>query len=112
MACDALSHWLASSVGVVTSFCINPEPVNVEDVRHVLRYVSGTLELGLTLNAEADKPEGVVEYTDSNFAGSRQDRKSTGGLCLHACRSSHHAPVQTSISCRTFHLRGVVACNL
>ena len=99
-------------MGVVTSFCINPEPVNVEDVRHVPRYVSGTLKLGLTLNGEADKPEDVIKYRDSNFAGSRRDWKSTGGLCLHACRSGHHELVQNSISCRTFHLRGGVACNL
>ena len=64
---------LAYSVGVLSRFCSNPGPAHVELVKHVLRYVSGTLELGLKFNVEADTPDDVVGYTDSDFAGSIPD---------------------------------------
>ncbi len=70
---------LAYSVGVLSRFCSNPGPTHVELVKHVLRYVSGTLELGLKFDREANRPDDVIGYTDSDFAGSKPDRKSTEG---------------------------------
>ena len=55
---------LAYSVGVLSRFCSNPGPVHVELVKHVLRYVSGTLEFGLTFDGEADTPDDVIGYCD------------------------------------------------
>ena len=70
---------LAYSVEVLSRFCSNPGPEHVDLVKHVLRYVSGTLDLGLTFDGEADIPNDMIRYTDSNFAGSKTDQKSTGG---------------------------------
>ncbi len=69
----------AYSVGVLSCFCSNPGPMHVELVKYVLQYVSGTLELGLVLNGEVDIHDEVIGYTDSDFVGSKIDRKSTGG---------------------------------
>ncbi len=68
---------LAYSVGVLSRCCSNPGPTHVELVKHVLRYLSGTLELGLKFDAEADTSDDVIGYTDSDFAGSKPGRKST-----------------------------------
>ena len=69
---------LAYSVGVLSHFCSNPGPIHVEFVEHVLRYVSETLELGLTFDGEADIPNDVIGYTDSHFAGLKTNQKFTG----------------------------------
>lgn len=69
---------MAYPLGVFSLFCSNPGPTHLELVKHVLRYVSRTLELGLSFDGEADTPYDVSGYTDSDFAGSKTDRKSTG----------------------------------
>lgn len=66
---------LAESVGVLSRFLSNHRPVHVELTKYVLRYISGTLELGQTFDGEADTPDDVIGYTDSDFAGSKPDRK-------------------------------------
>lgn len=57
----------------------NPGPVHVELVKHVLQSVSGTLDLGLRFDGDADTLDDVVGYINSDFAGSKSDRKSTEG---------------------------------
>ncbi len=66
-------HDLAYSVEVLSRFSSNPRLVPVELVKHSLRYVSGTLKLGLTFHGEADTLDDVIGYTDSDFAGSKTD---------------------------------------
>ncbi len=70
---------LAYSVGVISRFCSNSGPTPIELVKHVLRYVSGTKEFRLKFDREADKPDDIIGYTESDFAGSKPDRKSTRG---------------------------------
>ena len=43
----------------------------------IFRYLSGTLELGITFTADSD--DNLVGYTDSDEAGLIDGRKSTGG---------------------------------
>ncbi len=87
---------LAYSVGVLSRFCRNPGPTHVELVKHVLRYVSGTLELGLKFDGEADTSDDVIGYTDSDFAGSKPDQKSTRGyvFMLAGAAISHSSKLQ------------------
>ena len=62
---------LAYSVRALSRFCSNPGPAHVELVKHVFRYVSGILELGLKFDGEADTPDDIIGYTDADFAGSK-----------------------------------------
>lgn len=55
----------------------------MELIKYVLRYISGTLNLGLKFDREADISDDVVGYTDSDFAGSKTDRKSNGAMSLY-----------------------------
>lgn len=91
---------LAYSVGVLSRFRSNPGPVHVGLVKHVLRYVSGMLDIGLTFNGDADTPNDVVGYTDSDFAGSRSDRKSTGKyiFTLAGAAISHSSKLQLIVA--------------
>lgn len=57
------------SVGVLSWFCDNPGPTYIELVKHILWYVFRILDLGLKCDREADTPDDVVGYTNSDFAG-------------------------------------------
>lgn len=64
---------LAHLVEVFSCFCSNPRPVHVEFVKYVLQYVSETLELDFKFDGEADTSDGVVRYTNLDFARSKID---------------------------------------
>ncbi|KAH9779134.1 hypothetical protein KPL71_007611 [Citrus sinensis] len=48
-----------------------------EGVKNIMRYLKGTIELGVFYKKGGN--EGLVGYTDSNYAGDLNDRKSTSG---------------------------------
>ncbi len=104
---------LAFSVGVLSRFCSNPGPTQVELVKHVLRYVSGTLELSLKFDREADTPDNVIGYTDSDFAGSKPDQKSTGGyvFMLAGAAISHLSKLQSIVALSTCEAEYVAMCE-
>ncbi|CAH9103536.1 unnamed protein product [Cuscuta epithymum] len=51
-------------------------------VKHLLRYVKGTISLGLVYSKGAEK-EVILGFSDSNLAGDIEDRKSTGGMAFY-----------------------------
>ncbi|KAJ9538612.1 hypothetical protein OSB04_031345 [Centaurea solstitialis] len=56
------------------------------DATRIMRYIQGTAELGIQGTAELgilykqEENSGMIAYSDSNFAGDLDDRKSTSGL--------------------------------
>ena len=70
---------LAFSIGMVSRYMEKPTTEHMAAVKHILRYVKGTLNLGCVY----EKKEGSLEligYSDSDLAGDTDDRKSTSGL--------------------------------
>ena len=70
---------LAFSVGMVSRYMEKPTTEHMAAVKHILRYVKGTLNLGCVY----EKKEGSLEligYSDSDLAGDTDDRKSTSSL--------------------------------
>ena len=49
--------------------------------KRILRYIEGTKDYGI-MYARTEKKE-LIGYTDSDFAGSLDDRKSTSGYVFH-----------------------------
>ncbi|WJX48823.1 hypothetical protein P8452_35337 [Trifolium repens] len=70
---------IAHAVGVVSRYLSNPGKVHWEAVKWVMRYLRGSSNLKLTLGCK--KPM-LVGYTDSDLAGSIDDRKSTSGYMV------------------------------
>lgn len=68
---------IAYSVGVISRYCSNPGLACCNLVIQIFRYLSGTLDLGITFTA--DSGNDLVGYTDSDYAGLVDGRKSTGG---------------------------------
>ena len=50
-------------------------------VKRILRYIRGTMSLGLTLTASASTD--LVAYSDANWAGCPDTRRSTSGYCVY-----------------------------
>jgi hypothetical protein len=50
-------------------------------VKHVLRYLCGTLDFGLTLHASSSTS--LMAYSDADWAGCPDSRRSTSGYCVY-----------------------------
>ncbi|GJS41398.1 hypothetical protein Tco_0566441 [Tanacetum coccineum] len=58
---------------------VNPKVLNLHVVKRIFRYLKGQPKLGLWY--PKDSPFDLVAYTDSDYAGTSLDRKSTTGGC-------------------------------
>ena len=68
---------IAYAVGSVARFCANPTKEHWTAVKRILRYLNGTIKLGL-LYRESTSVK-IPGYTDADWAGDVGDRKSTSG---------------------------------
>ena len=50
-------------------------------VKRILRYIRGTMSLGLTLTASTSLE--MVAYSDADWAGCPDTRRSTSGYCVY-----------------------------
>ncbi|GKB84067.1 ribonuclease H-like domain-containing protein [Tanacetum coccineum] len=72
-----------SEAKLVQQVCLymhDPREPHFAALKRILRYVQGTLELGLHLYASATTS--LVGYTDADWAGCLSTRKSTSGYCV------------------------------
>jgi hypothetical protein len=71
---------LAYSVGVVSRHMEAPGKEHWSAVKHILRYVKGTIGYGCKYERGIELKHILLGYSDSNFAGDLEDRKSTTGV--------------------------------
>ncbi|KAJ9562341.1 hypothetical protein OSB04_007501 [Centaurea solstitialis] len=58
---------------------VDPKESHLNAVKRIFWYLKGTLDLGLWY--PKDSGFDLIRYSDSDFAGSKLDRKSTTGSC-------------------------------
>ena len=68
---------IVHAVSIVSRFMSNPSKAHFAAAKRILRYVKGTKDFGILY--EADRDFNLTGYTDSDWAGSTNDRKSTSG---------------------------------
>jgi hypothetical protein len=74
---------IANAVNIVSRFQQNPGPSHWTAVKRILRYVKGTLSVGLTFDGNLEsKSLGLCGYTDSDWAADHDRRKSTSGTLV------------------------------
>lgn len=66
---------IAFAVSTLSRFSSNPNQHHLMAVQRVLRYLQGTKHLGITYGGG----EGLIGYTDADWAGDEETRRSTGG---------------------------------
>ena len=89
---------ISYSVGVLSRYCTNPRPTHCNLVKQIFRYFSGTLDLGLTFTADSE--DDLVGYTDYDYGGLIDGRKSIGGyiLVLSGGPLSHQSKLQSTVA--------------
>jgi hypothetical protein len=68
---------LAYSVGIASRFMEKPTVMHMRAVKQILRYLKGTIDLGLVYTQGGS--EEVLGYTDSDVGGDLVGRRSTAG---------------------------------
>ncbi|GKE81598.1 hypothetical protein Tco_1551598 [Tanacetum coccineum] len=89
------------SVYLCAHFQENPKTIHLEAVKRIIRYIKGTIHLGLRY-PKGTRIETIV-YADSDHAGNYVDRKSTIGVCtfMGCCLTSWFTKKQTSLAIST-----------
>ena len=68
---------IAHAVGIISRFMHNPDRAHWNAVKHIFRYLVGTQDYGIAF--VPDEPSSLVGYTDSDYRGCINSRKSTFG---------------------------------
>lgn len=71
---------IATAVGVLCRFAANPGEQHWNAAKRVLRYLSGTRTFGLKYRKSNDGRDDLVGYSDSDWAGDPETRRSTSGF--------------------------------
>jgi len=89
------------SVCLCTRFQAKPKESHYVAAKRILKYLKGTIEVGLWYPSEITL--NLVGYSDSDFVGCKVDRKSTSGTChlLGSSFISWHSKKQACVALST-----------
>jgi hypothetical protein len=99
------------SVNTLIQFNVEMRHEHWIAAKHVLRYIRGTINYDLRYTASSDIH--LHGFTDSDWAGSAEDRKSTSGMCfiLGSTMISWGSRKQNSIALSTKEAKYIAACE-
>jgi len=72
---------IMEGVSLISKFMEIPKDTHWREGKRIMRYVVGTTDCGI-MYATTEKKD-LIGYTDSDFAGSLDDRKNTFGYVFH-----------------------------
>ncbi|XP_059598696.1 secreted RxLR effector protein 161-like [Vitis vinifera] len=100
---------IAFSVGVCARYQACPKESHLIALKYIIRYIAGTLELGLWY--AFDTYSDVACYTDADWAGNVDDRKNTSGGCFYIgnCLVAWMSKKQNFVSLSTAKAEYIVA---
>jgi hypothetical protein len=103
--------YICFAINTLSQFQVEPRQEYWIAAKHVLRYIRGTINYGLRYTASSDiKLHG---FTDSDWEGSAEDRKSTLGMCfsLVSTMITWGSEKQKSVALSTTKSEYMVACE-
>ena len=102
---------IAFSVSQASQFCENPGKGHWNGVKRILAYLAGTSHFGLLF--DGNKEEKLIGYSDSDFAGNVDNRRSVSGLLFMLCGSSISwaSRLQRCVSLSTTEAEFIAACE-
>lgn len=100
---------ISFAVQQICLYMHDPRELHFHVLKHILRYIRGTLDLGLQLHRTATA--GLISYSDADWGGCPSTRRSTSGYCVFlgdnlVSWSSKRQPT-VSRSCAETEYRGV-----
>jgi hypothetical protein len=98
------------AVHTLSQYMVEPRGVHLIAAKHVMRYLKGTIDYGLIYVTDCEII--VFGYTDSYWADSVADRKSTSGCCfsLGSTMFSCFSRKQTSVVLSTAEVEYITTC--
>ena len=78
---------IATAVGILSQFMSNPSKQHWVGVKRILRYIRGTSNFGLKFSAD-DKEPLIYGYSDADWAGDIETRRSTSGYVFQIGNST------------------------
>ena len=69
------------SVSLISRYMENPTESHLFAIKRILRYLKCTIDFGI-LYQKGDNEDMILGYTDSDYAGDIDDRKSTSGFAF------------------------------
>jgi hypothetical protein len=98
-------------MNTLSQFLVEPRCVHLVAAKHVMRYLKGTIDYGLSYDGDHDFT--LSGYIDADWVGSVFDRKSTSGCCfsLGSTMISWQSRKQSSISVIIVEAEYIVACS-
>jgi hypothetical protein len=99
------------AMNTLSQFLVEPRCVYLMAAKHVMRYLKGTIDYGLSY--DGDHNFTLSGYTDSDWAGSVADRKSTSGCCfsLGSAMISWQSRKKSSIALSTAEAEYISTCS-
>jgi hypothetical protein len=103
--------YICFAVNTLSQFLVEPRHVHLVAAKHVMRYLKGTVDCGLSYDGDHDFR--LSGYTDSDWAGIVFDRKSTSGCCfsLGSAMISWQSRKQSSIALSIAKAEYIAACS-
>ena len=103
----SLLYLTASRLDVMFSVCLcarfqaNPKESHFTTTKRILKYLQGTINVGLWYSSEVSL--NLIRYSDSDFVGCKIDRKSTSETChlLGSSLISWHNKKQACVALST-----------
>ena len=94
---------ISYTVGVLARFNSNPGAAHWNAVKHLFRYIKGTLDYRITYSKSVTSPHPFITYTDANHGGCPDSGKSTGGflVMMNGGPVSWRSKRQTTVSLST-----------
>ena len=89
------------SVCMCARFQANPKESHLSAVKRIMRYLLGTINIGLWYPKNSTC--NLIGYSDSDFSSSKTDRKSTSGTChfIGSALVSWHSKKHNSVTLST-----------
>ncbi|XP_075489616.1 uncharacterized protein LOC142528449 [Primulina tabacum] len=113
----SLLYLSASRPDIMFSVCLcaryqaDPKVTHLKAVKRILRYIAGTVNLGLWYTKETNT--NLVGFSDADWAGNLDDRKSTTGGCFYLGNNlvSWYSKKQNCVSLSTAESEYVAAAS-
>ena len=71
---------IAASVGIVSKYLAKPGHLHWQATKRIMRYLKGSAALGITLGGTSDDVGTLFGFSDSDYAGCLDSRRSTTGF--------------------------------
>nr|GAT43152.1 predicted protein [Mycena chlorophos] len=104
---------IAYAVGVLCRFNANPGPRHWKAVKHLMKYLKGTVDLKLTYAPNPHNTELFTTYSDADHGGNPDNGRSTSGMVVKIGTGaiSWHSRLQTIVTLSTTEAEYVAACS-